>query len=88
MLLMYKFYMGLLPKAFSGIFKYKSETAGVETRQANLLYVPICKSQIAYNSVRHKGVQYWNENCKKISPLCSYYAFKSALRKYLVNSDP
>ena len=55
MILMFKFVMGRLPKSFQTIFKKNPEPLGVGTKQTNHVYINMCISQIAPNSIGNKG---------------------------------
>ena len=84
-LFVFRFYSGILPKSVQGIFTRKTLTDTIITRQVYSLCVPLCKSQIACNSVRCMGVKLWNEYCNKCNLHCSYHSFKKDLRKYMLS---
>ena len=79
LILMYKFYTGKLPRTFNTFFKMSERV--FNTRQINLMHVPICKSQTAYRSIRFSGVKLWNNYSPKLSLPCSLNEFKSSIKK-------
>ena len=78
LLFMFKFYAGLLPNIFSGMFCYC-----ISKRQGILFRLPSCKSQIAFKSIRMQGAKVWNKFSNCLALQSSFHAFKSSLRKLL-----
>ena len=50
----------LLPEIFSMMFVINKTVHKYETRQENMLHVPVGKTSLALKCIRYKGVSLWN----------------------------
>ena len=76
MLFMYKYMKGLLPDIFSMMFVINKTVQKYETRQANMLHVPVGKTSLALKCIRYKGVSLWNSLSDKILSDCNLFTYK------------
>ena len=60
-LFMYKFHHNLLPNVFENFFRLNSEFHSYQTRHNEMLSTPLCKSERMRRTIRHRGVQVWNQ---------------------------
>ena len=84
-LLMYRFYHGLLPNVSNNIFQPSSNT--ISTRNVHFLNVPLMRTQKGSNSLRYQGPYLWNLYCSKLEYLCSLNVFKKQLHDNLMNEQ-
>jgi len=83
-LLMFKYYHGLLPTVITNIFQTVSVTNDRAMRHHSNLILPRCTSQFAYNSLKLQGPKLWNYYNEKISIMCTYYTFKYNFKNLLL----
>ena len=80
---MFKCYRYYLPAIFDNMFVRNEDIHNYETRSKSQFCVPSAKLLCLRQSVRVKGVFWWNFFFNKITHDCSLDVFKMLLRKYL-----
>ena len=78
---MFKFYKGHMPNIVDSMFSRKSINR--TTRNKHLINVPLCKSQVGFNSIKYQGPKVWNLYCSKIDFNCSVATFSKRVRNIL-----
>ena len=74
----------MFPSVMSSMFKRINENHKCRTRHAELLHVPISKSNVLYKAIRHGGVKLWNYMVKTVDCTYAFVTFKSQLKIYLL----
>ena len=82
-LLMYKYHHGLLPQILD-IFERNQDVHHYNTRQANLLHVPIFKTELGKRSYHYQAVKIWNEIYSTFSVNVKIGTFKKKLKYFLL----
>ena len=80
MIIMYRFYKGMLPSVMNQIFSRKADARSHCTRQSHHINVPLCKSQVSFNSLKYQGPSIWNKYCTKVGYDCSLHTFSKRVR--------
>ena len=81
---MFKFYKGQLPNIVECMYSRKS-TYTNRTRNTHFMIVPLCKSQVGFNSIKYQGPNTWNSFCSKIDVNCSITLFSKCVRHILTD---
>ena len=81
---MYKYKHDLLPSIFENFFIHNNAYHQYPTRRCNKLRVPLTKTSIANNFITKAGVDIWNSLEDRITENIKIGAFKSQLKKFLV----
>ena len=66
LIFMFKYYKCMLPKVFDEFYQLNETVHQYQTRQTNLLHVPLAKSCQKSSSIRCMGVKIWNNNFIKV----------------------
>ena len=82
--IMYKFRHHRLPAIFTDFFKINKHIHDYDTRQANLLHVPLAKIRQSSISVRRNGVHSYNHFYGIINIDCSISCYKKLLKSYIL----
>ena len=83
-LFMYKFsHMLIPPHLFDDMFIPVAEVHSYETRQAQGLYTPYCKTAQSQKSVRYLGSKLWNTLGQNVITQCAIGTFKKNLKIYV-----
>ena len=80
---MYKFHHRKLPKVFDGYFVRNSDIHNVNTRQSDLLHVPLFRSNLSKKFIRYAGVLCWNAISKNVKTDVKISSCKASLIQYL-----
>jgi hypothetical protein len=81
LLFVFKFLKGLLPAIFDDFYYRNRHVTERATRQDDLLYVPICNTNLFQNTIRIKGVREWNIKEHLLYENCSHHTFKRKLKE-------
>ena len=84
---MYKYNMGMLPAVFQGWFTLTSSVHNYNTRQSNLCYLPMYRTNLGQFSLRFQGSKVWNKLQLEIRQSRSVNNFKISLKQYLLNEQ-
>jgi hypothetical protein len=82
---MFKFYHNLLPQIFNDIFNYNFTIHNYQTRSANNLHMPECKSVLRSKSIKITGVKIWNHISVNLNTLCKISTLKKISKRVLVS---
>ena len=85
MIIMYRFYKGMLPSVMNQIFSRKADARSHCTRQSHHINVPLCKSQVSFNSLKYQGPSIWNKCCTNVGYDCSLHTFSKRVRLCIFN---
>ena len=83
-LILYKFHHGLLPVIFGDFFAENSSVHNYNTRQANLMHVPLLRSRQASVSIRKIGVRSYNHFSSVLDIDVSELCYKYRLKTYIL----
>jgi len=84
MLFMFKYYRGMLPAVSKKIFQIVDLSHSI-TRQTHNFILPLCNSQVAYNSMKFQGPKIWNQYHKQLNIICTFNTFKHNLKKLITS---
>jgi hypothetical protein len=84
---MFKYNLRRLPPVVDELFVTNSSIHSINTRQRNLLHVPLARSRSSWKSLRFRGVMIWNQVPRMLNINVSQGAFKSSLQQYLLNGN-
>ena len=82
-LLMYKFHNNMLPIVFDVMFTRNSDVHSHNTRQRNLMRVPLYTSELGQNSFKYQAVKIWNLIRQNMDIDIKISTFKLHLKRYL-----
>ena len=74
----------MFPSVMTSMFNRNDEIHKNRTRHAELLHVPISKSNAVYKTIRHCGVKLWNHMVKTMDFTYAFVTFKSQLKRFLL----
>ena len=80
---MFKVHHRKAPEVFSDYFESNSLYHSYNTRGRRKLRTPRFQRELMKQSIRVKGVYYWNYVSSNLTPDCSLLSFKSNLRRFL-----
>ena len=83
---MFKFKYGLLPAIFNNFCIHNNAYHRYPTRGGNKLRVPLTKTAMAKNFITKTGVGIWNSLEDRITENLKIGAFKTNLKKFLVEN--
>ena len=86
-LFMYKYHHGILPSVFSDLYVRNNSVHEYETRQQNLLHVPLIFTKPLSKSVRISGVTLYNHFSNLLCLRVSYVTYKGTLKRYIIDND-
>ena len=86
-LFMFKWNNCLLPTIFRDSFTRNSTIHEYNTRQHDLLHVPICNYDIRKRAVRFTGVRIMNYLHREIDYKCSIHTYKKHLKNFILSHD-
>jgi hypothetical protein len=81
---MFRYIKGLLPSIFDDMFHRNCHMSGHNTRFKFHLRVPLCRTNLFKNTVRHQGVTEWNNTSDLINHNSSIHTFRKNMKKYLL----
>ena len=84
-LLMYKYHHGWLPQILNS-FERNIDIHLYNTRQANQLHIPLCKTELGKRSFRYQAVKIWNETNSSLAVNIKIGTFKKNLKSFLVRN--
>ena len=80
---MFKFNFNHLPQVCNDLFTTNSRVHSYNTRQHNLIHVPLSRTQFAKKSIRIRGVYIWNQIATSVETNTSPNIFKKRLIVFL-----
>ena len=83
-IMLYKFHHNLLPIVFKKFFTTNSDIHDYNTRQANLMHVPLLKTKQALISIRKSGVHLYNHYYGVVGLNCSIITYKFHLKRHIL----
>ena len=83
-LLMYKHHHKKLPQILN-LFEHNSDIHDHNTRQSNMLHVPIYRKDYGKRSFRYQAVNIWNDIYSSLSVNIKIGTFKSNLKSFLIS---
>ena len=86
-LFMYKYHHRILPSVFSDLYVRNNSVHEYETRQQNLLHVPLIFTKPLSKSVRISGVTLYNHFSNLLCLRVSYVTYKGTLKRYIIDND-
>ena len=86
-LFMYKYYHGILPSGFSDLYVRNNSVHEYDTRQRNLLHVPLIFTKPLSKSVRISGVTPYNHFSNLLCLRVSYVTYKGTLKRHIIDND-
>ena len=81
---MFKYYKGILPNLYTGMFQCNANVHSHNTRQSRELHIPRYKHSALQKSVGYQGVKLWNQVLKIIDTNCSLANFKQKVKSCLI----
>ena len=85
-IVLYKYHQSLLPRVFDEFFIKNSMIHSHDTRQSNLLHIPLCKSKQAFISIRNYGARIYNHYAGIIDINCSLTSYKASMKRTLLEN--
>ena len=85
---MFKSDKNMLPSVTNEMFIQNTRIHSYNIRQAQLLHVPIAKTNILSKSIRHRGVTIWNYVMKHLPTHATINCFKRQWKRYILENDP
>ena len=85
-LLMYKHHHNQLPQILN-VFVHNSDIHAYSTRSADMLHVPIFKTELGKRSFRYQAVKIWNDIFLSFSVNIKIGTFKKNLKSYLIKKQ-
>ena len=82
---MYKYHHGWLPQILN-LFERNIDIHLYNTRQANQLHIPLCKTELGKRSFRYQAVKIWNETNSSLAVNIKIGTFKKNLKSFLVRN--
>ena len=87
LIFMFKYYKCMLPKVFGEFYQLNETVHQYQTRQTNLLHVPLAKSCQKSSSIRCMGVKIWNNNFIKVGNNTRISIFKRHVKELLLQGE-
>ena len=84
---MYKYTHSLLPDIFSDFYTFNSTVHDHNTRQSNLLHVPVARTDMRARTVRFKGVSTLNYFSTVVDKNVSIFIYKKKLKQHILAAD-
>ena len=85
-LFMFKVYHCMTPPLFD-MFTHTSEIHDRNTRQSNLLYIPLCLTNRRKMTIVYTGSHMWNKILSNLKVHCAISTFKKHLRTFVTTSN-
>ena len=77
----HRFFNNKLPSVFNDYFKKLSDCHDINTRNSKyILKDPMYTSKIGRNSVKQKGIQFWNGTANNLKEISNFKSFKNSLK--------
>lgn len=86
LMFVFKFLRGLLPNIFSDFFVRNNDVSDRQTRQKNLLYLPVCRTTLYQKTIKITGVREWNMKAHLLNRQCSQHTFKKHLKELILEN--
>ena len=83
---MFKCMNNRAPSYLANMFQKRSQIHSYNTRNANNLNPPKCRTALAQQSFSYRGVAVWNSLPTEIRNLSSLNTFKRSMRNFLLSS--
>ena len=87
LIFMYKFHHGLQPPVLNHMFIRNSAMHDYDTRGRNLFRTPSSKLKCLSQTIKVKGVFWWNSIAKEIDVDCSISLFKKNTKLFMANYE-
>ena len=87
LIFMYKFQNDLLPPVLNDMFVKNNHTHNYDTRGSILLRTPFSNLKCLDQTVKVKGVKWWNTISKKIDVKCSLPVYKKRVKLFIANLE-
>ena len=84
---MYKCHFQGFPNVIKSLFILNQDFHNYNTRNNNLLHIPIARTELLYKTFKYRGVHIWNDILINIEVNVSFILFKKLLYNHITNSD-
>ena len=83
---MYKCNFQDIPNVIKSMFMFNQDVHSYNTRNSNLIHVPVARTELLYKTFKFRGIHIWNDVLVNIDVNVSFVLFKKLFYNHVSNN--